>query len=899
MLEKIEQTLHHLTGRLDSISLKSFTFLLQCLSLFLSVFVIAQYIPHSWFNTLPATGGDTGSHFWPVQVLHDFGIPHLTARPWNPGNNGGEGLLVHYFPLPFLMMALLSYLIPVGLAFNLGTLFPVLFLPVSVWIALRRMSPRPMVSALAALFSAVVIMNEGHSMWGGNSLSTLSGQFAHMYALNFFVLATGYLWSEIHHSHFPIKSAFLFSAVALSHGYIYFSVPFVLLTAALFHPSQSLKNRFWVTSLSGIFSGLLSAWFLGPMVLNQSWVTPHSFSWVFQDWTQEAMPRIFDPFLFLVTISLLILFHHGFRKRDFSVLKLAIFWGCLGFIYLGLFFFFRYLKLVDVRALPQTQLFWAISVACFTSLALTHLPRKWNYLVAASGMVLFIPWTQWHVAKFPIWLDWNYSGWASKTNYPELIQLTERLKGNLSQPRVAYEHHLKNNSVGTERVFEMLPYFANRATTESLYLQSTILAPMIYSFTSEISENGSCPFTLWPCARFQLRNVEPHLKLLGIKSLILSSQLAVSEASATPFLKERFSSGPWKLFDFTHPVPMADTFSKEPVMISSEDWKTRFWDWFNGYGNDKPFLVVEKTLPSDRTQLKWIPATTCHPETRADFSGIHLKTDCPGVAHYLKYAYNPSFTASGGETIFLVSPGYLGIVPASHEVDLKFGTSSSWIFFKLISLATLILIASLKLFNRSNGILPLKPVAKKPNKPIKHKKSSFETLNTRPLFWGLLSLTFAIYLFISFRTDSLFFWRWRQLNFGDFEIESSQQDWGALQKNHDLNGNPIVVKGVIYHSGLATHANSEIRLKNKSSKAFFKGKCGYPDHVFGAEIQCEVVAGSQVLFQSSPLNNSSREQSFQVPLNGAKEIRLIYRTLKPDITAAHGVWVGLEILDPP
>ena len=60
------------------------------------------------FNTEPATGGDTGSHLWPVVALREYGLAHFNFRPWNPGNYMGEPLLVHYFPLPFILMALAS-----------------------------------------------------------------------------------------------------------------------------------------------------------------------------------------------------------------------------------------------------------------------------------------------------------------------------------------------------------------------------------------------------------------------------------------------------------------------------------------------------------------------------------------------------------------------------------------------------------------------------------------------------------------------------------------------------------------------------------------------------------------------------------------------------------------------
>ncbi len=899
----------NLFGRIISnLTLKRLTFLSEIFSVFTAFYVIAQFLPAIVLNNLPATGGDTGSHFWPVKVLHDFGIPNLVARPWNPGNNGGEGLLVHYFPLPFILMGLFSYLIPVGLAFNLGTILPVVSLPISVWAGLRVMAlpfPAPI---LASIFSSAVVLNEGYSMWGGNTLSTLAGQFAHMYALNFLILGLGVFWRELNKRELPWKSGILFSAVALSHGYIYFGIPLLILLIALVHPMDSFIHRFKLSCLSGLISALLSIWFLGPMILSNFWVTPHSFSWVFQDWTQEVLPRIFDPIIVLSLISILAIAYQGLKTKNKLLIRATWFWFGAGVIYLCFFFVFRWLKLVDVRAIPQTQLFWAITTGILVATALSSLSKKLELSVIILIIGLLFPWEGYHVVKFPIWMNWNYSGWKTKPKYQELVKLSESLHGNLSEPRVAYEHHVKNNSVGTERVFEMLPYFANRATTESLYLQSTILAPMIYSFTSEISQNASCPFHNWPCMKFGLKQAEERMELLGIKELILSSDISLKTAAEAPFLRKRMAAGPWTIFETVKSIPMAETFSSPPITVSLDDWKERAWRWFKEYERGKVFLVAAESETSLPSSPNWIPGRECHPTTTVDFSGIYLKTDCPGYAHYLKYAYHPSFTSSGGEPLFLVSPGFLGIVPQAETVKLSFGSSWQWALFRWISIFSTILIVIIIFTQRKTTKNKVLSDASSINNTqsysvpkIKTAKAKTDSENKKYFagkfwFWGLLALFSCSYIIISQKTDSFLFWNWRQLNFRDFEIINSHQDWGTLHKNEDLNKNPIIVKGTIYHAGLGTHANSEIKIRLKKSPGILSGKCGYPDYANGANIQCQIRTPKEILFASSPLNNQNREQNFRIAYGNERELILSVKTLKNDITAAHAVWVDLVTL---
>lgn len=110
--------------------------------------------PNSIWNDEPATGGDTGSHFYSLWVLVNQALPHFQIRTWNPGNLMGEPLLLHYFPAPFLLMAFLSLFMPLGLAFNLGTILPLFSFPMSLSFALSRLgySGRFVLAGVAASF---------------------------------------------------------------------------------------------------------------------------------------------------------------------------------------------------------------------------------------------------------------------------------------------------------------------------------------------------------------------------------------------------------------------------------------------------------------------------------------------------------------------------------------------------------------------------------------------------------------------------------------------------------------------------------------------------------------------------------------------------------------------------
>ena len=100
--------------------------------------------------------------------------------------------------------------------------------------------------------------------------------------------------------------------------------------------------------------------------------------------------------------------------------------------------------------------------------------------------------------------------------------------------------------------------------------------------------------------------------------------------------------------------------------------------WFNAYDGKQPFLASGVNEGFQRQAAIWSGAADCSPSVRVDFNRITLRTPCPGKAHYLKFAYHPTWRADTGDSLFLVSPGFLGIVPSRGEVELTFGHSAWW-----------------------------------------------------------------------------------------------------------------------------------------------------------------------------------------------------------------------------
>src|ERR1700694_1383727 len=130
-----------------------------------------------FLNTTPA-GGDMGAHVWAPWFLKNHLFPHGRVSGWAPDWYNGFPALTFYFPGPYLVIALVSYVIPYGIAFKLVSVSGVLLLPFAAY-GFGRMTgmrfPGPQMLAVATV---PFLFDRYFTIWGGNIASTLAGEFA-------------------------------------------------------------------------------------------------------------------------------------------------------------------------------------------------------------------------------------------------------------------------------------------------------------------------------------------------------------------------------------------------------------------------------------------------------------------------------------------------------------------------------------------------------------------------------------------------------------------------------------------------------------------------------------------------------------------------------------------------
>src|SRR5437868_12620651 len=97
------------------------------------IFVFLQLQPSLIFAKTTPTGGDMGAHVWGPDYMRHHLLPNLRITGWAPDWYDGFPAYHFYFPLPSLMIALLSFLLPYGVAFKLITVLGLVTLPVAAY----------------------------------------------------------------------------------------------------------------------------------------------------------------------------------------------------------------------------------------------------------------------------------------------------------------------------------------------------------------------------------------------------------------------------------------------------------------------------------------------------------------------------------------------------------------------------------------------------------------------------------------------------------------------------------------------------------------------------------------------------------------------------------------------
>ena len=260
------------------------------------VVVLTQMHPNLLFLNTTATGGDTGAHVALPAYLKSNLLNHGSLTGWDPGWYDGFPLYTFYFPLPGLLTVVMNVFFTYNVAFKLVTVLGSLLLPLCAW-AFGRLAglkdPGPGCLAAATL---PFLFEPSFTIYGGNLLSTLAGEFSFSLSLSLSLLFLGVVAAGLRTGRHRGLAAVLFAVTLLCHllpaifaaagAFVWLVLDADLTRTLTGGVRAAVAGRRWLKRVGwSVVAGLLglglTAWWLLPFYAEQPYTTNMGYTKVF------------------------------------------------------------------------------------------------------------------------------------------------------------------------------------------------------------------------------------------------------------------------------------------------------------------------------------------------------------------------------------------------------------------------------------------------------------------------------------------------------------------------------------------------------------------------------------------------------------------------------------------
>ncbi len=639
------------------------------------------------------TGGDSASWYQVALHLKQELLPNGRLFGWDQQNFFGYPNFQYYFIPPFLLAALLGYILPLTISLKIVTVLGLFGTPYATYWALGKMKyPHPLPAA-GAWASLVFIFHERFNMFGGNTLSTFAGEFTYSFAFLLLILFMGSLHNGVADNKKVILNAVLLATLGLSHAFVFL--------VAVFMPVYFL----WATDncrITGsyliklyVLAFLLMAFWVFPMLSQIEYTTPIRMIWNFADW-QDFLHSIHYEILIIAILAVVCL---RLAKRKGPHQTFYIYMMLVSVMLYGIA---TLLKIPDIRFLPPL-LFFSILLILDSLHFVVKSSYKLRVFSSISVVMLAIliggSWMYAPTMQAPGWFRWNYSGYEHKPAFndgtmAELSRLLSSESTNIPSARVAWEKAAPyNNDFGSDRVFENLSLFAGRSATEGIHYSSALLSKPITWMHGEHSLSSASPEALI-YAHYNLSVIPDRFNLFNISELITRSPEITELVAQSGYFDTVGKAGKLTVFSLrSDSGGYISTPSNAPMLanLQADNWKDMYYAWFQHPDNLR-FPIVSKHLIKNQRDLALFPPdeallnnrgriTTHEPrpiqsavisDVRLSNQEIQFRTDTPRISHIIKVAYSPNWKSVNGESIFPVSPGLMLIYPESTSVTLNY-----------------------------------------------------------------------------------------------------------------------------------------------------------------------------------------------------------------------------------
>ena len=658
--------------------------------------------PDQIFTANTPTGGDMGAHVYLPAYLRDNLLAHGRILGWSNDWYAGFPVFYFYFPLPALVTVLLDIVLPYGVAFKLVTVAGLVALPFAAYFFTRSMGIARPVALVAGVAGGTFIFMESFSIFGGNTLSTLAGEFSFSWSFALSMVYLGLVVRDVREGRrFSPAAGVVLALTALSH----IITTIIVVVASL----PLLLRKHGPTTLAfswGLGLALAAFWAL-PLLDHVSYTT--DMGWFPVKGFDKVLQRELWPLLVPAAAGLIWAVQRRLIVGPIVTLMLFPVAGYYAIQSLD----FR--KLYNARLLP----YWYFAVYLLAGIgvgaAVQALARRlrggesarWAMAIVAAVVMLVLGVSG--VTKTPSWARWNYSGYEGKQtyafpgdgtvvlqqdNWAELSGLMAAID-ELPPGRVMWEANSDLNRYGTPMALMLTPYWSEgHPSMEGLYFESALSTPFHFLNAAEVSQRPSNPVSGLNYHQMNFERATAHLAIFDVAYYVSLTESATDAATAYG-LEILTESPPFTVFALP-PSDLVEVAAFEPVVWDGEG---SFFDaaltWYDDIelmnrwmveSGPAEWLRIENAASDTR---RFAPATGTVSNIVLEDHRIAFDTTAIGVPHLIKVSYFPNWDASGAEGPYRAAPSLMVVVPTEEHVEIVFSNTRAEIVGNMLTLSSI------------------------------------------------------------------------------------------------------------------------------------------------------------------------------------------------------------------
>lgn len=688
-----------------------------------TLFVVLQLRPDLLVSATTPSGGDMGAQVWGPAFLRDRLLPHGRLTGWAPDWFAGFPFPTFYFPLPLLAVVAVDLVAPYGVALKLVAVSGLVGLPAAAWAFGRLSGLRDPGPACLAVAATVFLFDRTWTIHGGNVASALAGEYAYSVALALALVFLGALARALRTGRGRALAAGLLALTVLSHPVpALLAVAGAVVTALAGRGRAARVRRATAVVAAG---GLMPAFWALPLVARlplandmgyekvvryRSHLAPQHLRWLVALAGLGALAAAVArsrPGAVLAALA-------GLSAAAFRLAPQGLVWNPR---FLPLWFLCLYL----LAGVAVASVAWAAAglarregagaaAAALERTAAAGVPLAAAVVaLVAVGLPLRLP----LLDRLPLpatgrsfvpdWVEWNFSGYEAKASHHEyraVVAAMDRVGRTVGCGRAHWEHEPALDRLGTPLALMLLPYWTGGCigTTEGLYAESSATAPFAFMASSELSSRATRPQRGLPYRDADLAVAVGHLRVLGTRYLLVSSDAARAAAAAHPGLRPVAAAGPfsfrhggesgrrrWEVYEVAGWAPVV-ALGTEPAVVAGLGRGGRAWRQASARWFQEPHrwgVPLAAAGPPGWRRLgaggagRAPPAPV--PVRPARVSGVRtgddriaFRVDRPGTPVLVRTSYFPNWRATGAAGPWRVTPNFMVVVPTAGEVELRY-----------------------------------------------------------------------------------------------------------------------------------------------------------------------------------------------------------------------------------